>query len=266
MCETKPICPRTGSQGCGIVRNKPNSAQASGRTSALRKRTYVELYMQGRRQNKPNLPRSVKCAKRSQFPAVPGGAGPGGPGPRDESCKTKPICHPACWDWRDRSRETKPIAPWKVSGGDAQPTKSRGLSCETNPIWPKRSDEQVRCRQRVMTNSTWIAPQQNEANSRRRRTGRGLRDGDRGVPPPPLAPPASGLAWTCRTNKANLRRSLKCSVSIVRNKANLLLSGQRGPRRRRCGHCVAVRGSYNHAEFLRCGSLRREYWMEIWWI
>ncbi len=51
-----------------------------------------------------------------------------------ELCKTNPIRHPARWDQRDRSRETKLIAPWKVSGGDAQPTKSRGLSRETNPI------------------------------------------------------------------------------------------------------------------------------------
>jgi hypothetical protein len=52
---------------------------------------------------------------------------------RSKLCKTNPICCPRHRDQRDRSGETKPIAPWKVSGEDAQPTKSPGPIAPNKP-------------------------------------------------------------------------------------------------------------------------------------
>jgi len=89
-------------------------------------------------QNEPNLPgrpgpRTAKCAKRTQFPPARGGTRPERRGVREQSCRTNPICHPPRWDQRDRLRRTKPIAPWKVSGEDAQPTKSGGPFVQNEP-------------------------------------------------------------------------------------------------------------------------------------
>ena len=63
--------PRPAAAGLGrpIVRNKPNSAGRPG-------------------------PRRAKCAKRTQFPVRPGGAGPEGRGTRVQLCETNPIRHP----------------------------------------------------------------------------------------------------------------------------------------------------------------------------
>ncbi len=44
----------------------------------------------------------------------------------DKMRKTNPIGPPPRQDQRDRTRQTKPIAPWKVSGEDAQPTNGPG--------------------------------------------------------------------------------------------------------------------------------------------
>jgi hypothetical protein len=101
--------------------------------------------------------RGCDCAKRTQFP----GAAGRGQAPRawavGQMRKTNPICRspgehnvqneanlpPAALEPRDRSHETKPIVPRKVSGEDAQPIRCRsghalrraeGRSCKTNPI------------------------------------------------------------------------------------------------------------------------------------
>jgi hypothetical protein len=142
--------PSFQSSGAGrgaIVQNEPNSAGRPG-------------------------PRRAKCAKRTQFPAGPGGTRPGGRGTRVKCAKrtqfpaaeiphhssiplfqrsnlmpivqnepnfrrprypTIPVFHYSNVPIRCRSCETKPIAPWKVSGEDAQPTKSRGPIVRNEP-------------------------------------------------------------------------------------------------------------------------------------
>jgi hypothetical protein len=53
--------------------------------------------------------------------------------PGSETCKTNPI-----WPRRkvNAQNEPNPGHPGKMSGGDAQPTKSE--ECKTNQIWPRR--------------------------------------------------------------------------------------------------------------------------------
>jgi len=76
-------------------------------------------------QNEPNLPgrsgpRKAKCAKRSQFPPALGGTRLQGRGTRGIA-RNEPNLPPPRWDERDRSRQTKPIAP--VEGvGRGRPT------------------------------------------------------------------------------------------------------------------------------------------------
>jgi hypothetical protein len=53
-----------------------------------------------------------------------------------ELWKTNPIRHPPHRDQRNRSCETKPIAPLGVSGEDAQPTKSPGPVAPNKPNLP----------------------------------------------------------------------------------------------------------------------------------
>jgi len=97
-------------------------------------------------QNEPNL-LGVKCAKRSQF-------GPAWAGPRraEDAKRTQFAGRRAGAGGTDRAKQSQ-LAPWKMSGEDAQPTKGRGAmmrnkanlaeslsaggggqSCKTNPI------------------------------------------------------------------------------------------------------------------------------------
>jgi hypothetical protein len=75
-------------------------------------------------------------------------------------CETNPICRLPHRDRRDRSRETKPVAPGSCWAGTPSPRRAEGLSCETNPILPVD-------RHRGGQNM------QNKPNSRRGRSERG---------------------------------------------------------------------------------------------
>jgi hypothetical protein len=91
MCKTNPICRRRAGK---------TIAKAFGLDDATRHRG--------------------NGAKRTQFPAGPGGTGRQGGGTRGNRAKRTQLAPPR-WDQRDRSRQTKPIAP--VEGvGRGRPT------------------------------------------------------------------------------------------------------------------------------------------------
>jgi len=86
--------------------------------------------------------RRGSCTNKANFPPLPGRLWPRGRGMPGERRQTNPICQPARWDQRNLSRQTKPIARWKVSartpnprsGRGQAPRSAEGQSCETKPI------------------------------------------------------------------------------------------------------------------------------------
>jgi hypothetical protein len=134
---------------CRGRQTKPIRPEVSDRASPVGKRSYGYLYI-----HRPT-------AKQSQFPAVPGGMGPGGRTPcgvvqtkpirsgasswrldnQEHVCETKPIPADARWDEVTGTSvagqlcKTNPICPAGPGG-----TESRGVGreelCETKPIWP----------------------------------------------------------------------------------------------------------------------------------
>jgi hypothetical protein len=100
-CETKPICPgRPGVGAGGRDRDGSPGSNCTKRSQFARRRGAIV-------RNKPNS--AANRAKRTQFDHLPRR------GRRDRSC------------------ETKPIGPRKMSGEDAQPTKSRGAIVRNEP-------------------------------------------------------------------------------------------------------------------------------------
>ena len=142
-------------------------------------------------------------AKQSRFPALPGGATPGGRG--RGGCTNKanlPIagCGSRIGDW-GLGTELRD-APWAlVPQGVVVQTNPIGRSklCKTKPISPcgvgtsgtnrakqsqfarERQMGQVLLEKGVVVNCTCISPWQNKANSRRYRTGRDPGNGGRAV-------------------------------------------------------------------------------------
>jgi len=127
--ETKPNLGGMGYLGDGasgrpIVQNEPNLA---GRLGPRRQKCAE------RNQSGPawagSGPRRAKDAKRTQFPATPGGTRLGGARDEGEMCKTNPIRGDATWGevpgTRDGGFSLTPDPP-------ASPLPSR--SCKTNPI------------------------------------------------------------------------------------------------------------------------------------
>jgi len=143
---------------------KPISARATRGASALRKRSYGKSYMQ-QASAKQSQFRASKIPHHSSVPSFqhsslvpvvrnkPNSAGPilqnkpnfryatwhGHPARGPESWARCPCHHDAGRSRHQlpgdlgQSCETKPIGPWKMSGEDAQPTKSRGAIVQNKP-------------------------------------------------------------------------------------------------------------------------------------
>ena len=115
-----------------VVRNEPNSARSG----------------QGR------FPRQAKDAKRTQFPAMPGGPRPQGRGTRGECAKRTQfaVCHAGAGGTNRAKRSQFPAGP----GGTApQGRGTRGQMCKTKPISSDvRRDEAARARNEGQTCKT----------------------------------------------------------------------------------------------------------------
>jgi len=167
-CKTNPISGQPGTVERSIVRNEPNSsiadcglriadwAQTSGRATNRPKRTQFRASRDTQRssiplfhlsspmrivRNKPNLAPGVRKwaqagrrgpnrAKRTQFPAVPGGTGPEGRGTKGK-CAKRTQFRPRA-GIRRRIVQNEPNS--RRGLGRGQWDEGRGLSCKTKPI------------------------------------------------------------------------------------------------------------------------------------
>jgi hypothetical protein len=118
-----------------IVRNKPNSARPG---PGPRGGAWYAPYEPGPIvQNKANFfgrprPRRAKCAEQTQFRPARTGPGPG----RAKDAKRTQLATRRTGAGRTGPPKRSQLAPWEVSGGDAQPTKRpRGVRSK----WAKQS-------------------------------------------------------------------------------------------------------------------------------
>jgi hypothetical protein len=120
---TRGTCARRSQFGGPIVQNEPNLPAAARGTRPGGVGHGANM------QNEPNFRRpwagrgrqgrgtGTNCAKRTQFPAGPGGTRP-----------------PGAWDAGAKSAKRSQSPPRKMSGGTPNPRRAEGQSCKTNPI------------------------------------------------------------------------------------------------------------------------------------
>ncbi len=142
LCQTKPPSPdATGPQGRGTMDQlRKTNPISSSLTEVPRlncaKQSQIWVGWDIRGTTYPG----ADYAKQTQFATASHGTGATGAWDAGQSCKTNPISPPASLGPAGRSRETKPIAPGKVSGEDAPPAKSQGSIVRNKPnLTPNRA-------------------------------------------------------------------------------------------------------------------------------
>ncbi len=180
-CETKPNLGGLGyletRRGELIVPNKANSVRGSKESSAWWEKSYGESDI------------GETSAKQSQFPATPGGTGPGG---RGTTAQNKP-----------NSRRRR-VGPGLRDGG-------RGVLYKQTQFGPGPCEGQVLYGQGVMVDYTCRGLRQNKANSRRGRAILPRRS--------TLWPPSVGCAnkpnWPRRTGKPGRGGGQLCRTNPI---------------------------------------------------